>query len=104
MNILKPLGLAVLPLALAACAPPPTQVIVPIIEETPVTEADAPGDTCGATTYQQYVGQQSPQISLPAGTVIRHYRTGDPITMDHASGRINFEYDRTGKLVKVACG
>lgn len=101
MTMFKPLSLAALPLLLAACAPPPTQVIVPIVEETPAT---APGDTCGASTYQQYVGQTSPQISLPAGTVYRHYRTGDPITMDLATGRINFEYDRTGKLIKVACG
>lgn len=101
MTIIKPLCLAALPLTLAACAPPPTEVIVPIIDETPAT---APGDTCGATTYQTYVGQQSPAINLPAGTTFRHYRTGDPITMDLASGRINFEYDRTGKLIKVSCG
>lgn len=101
MTMLKPLCLLALPLALAACAPPPTKIVVPIIDETPAT---APGDTCGATTYQSYVGQQSPQISLPAGTVFRHHRSGDPVDADRASGRINFEYDRSGKLVRVSCG
>lgn len=88
-----------LPLALLACAP---------VEEPPAEEESwrqlTSDDPCGAGAYQQYVGQTSPQISLPAGTVVRHYRTGDPITMDMAPGRINFEYDRSGKLVKVTCG
>ena len=81
--------------ALAACAPPPqtTTIIVP----------DA-ASTCVATDYEQYVGQRSPAISLPAGTVYRHYRTGDPVTMDFNPNRINFEYNRSGTLVKVSCG
>ena len=80
------------PLALAACA-----------ETTEVVLPDA-SDTCGAAAYQQYVGQKSPAISLPAGTVFRDYRSGDPVTMDMAPARINFEYDRSGTLVKVTCG
>ena len=80
------------PLALAACAET-TEVVLP-----------DPSDTCGAAAYQQYVGQKSPAISLPAGTVFRDYRSGDPVTMDMAPARINFEYDRSGTLVKVTCG
>lgn len=64
----------------------------------------SPDDPCGAAAYQQYVGEKSPAISLPAGTNFRHYRTGDPVTMDFSPTRINFEYDRTGTLVEVSCG
>lgn len=79
---------------LAACAQPPsTTVIVP-------TEPME----CIAADYQQYVGEKSPAISLPAGTEYRDYRTGDPVTADHNPMRLNFEYDRTGKLVSVTCG
>ena len=31
-------------------------------------------------------------------------RTGDPVTMDFAPKRLNFEYDRSGKLIRVTCG
>ena len=86
------------PLALAACAET-TEVVLPDAEVI-----TAPSDTCGAAAYQQYVGQKSPAISLPAGTVFRDYRSGDPVTMDMAPARINFEYDRSGTLVKVTCG
>ena len=82
-------------LALSACAPPlsTTTVVVP-----------AASTQCIADQYQQYVGQQSPAISLPAGTEYRHYRTGDPVTKDLNPTRLNFEYDRGGRLVSVTCG
>ena len=86
------------PLALMACAET-TEVVLPDAEVT-----TDPNDACGAAAYQQYVGQKSPAISLPAGTNFRHYRSGDPVTMDFAPARLNFEYDRSGTLVKVTCG
>lgn len=91
-----PLALAALggTAALAACAPPPsTTVIVP-----------PAASECLASDYQQYIGQQSPAITLPAGTVYRHYRTGDAVTEDANPARLNFEYDRSGRLVSVTCG
>ncbi|SEH99293.1 I78 family peptidase inhibitor [Paracoccus alkenifer] len=81
--------------ALAACAPPPSTTTI-IVPEGP--------ETCIATDYAQYVGERSPAISLPAGTVYRHYRTGDPVTADFNPNRVNFEYNRSGTLVKVSCG
>ncbi|TKW65729.1 MAG: hypothetical protein DI616_14030 [Paracoccus denitrificans] len=91
---------AVAALALAACSvSTESDVVVPEPEVIAT-----PGDECGAAAYQQYVGQKSPAISLPAGTNFRHYRSGDPITMDLAPSRLNFEYDRSGTLVKVSCG
>lgn len=87
------------PLVLAACAAQPTAEVV--------TDRDKffdGSDACNSAAYQQYVGQKSPQISLPAGTTMRDYRTGDPVTMDMQPERINFEYDRSGTLVRVSCG
>ena len=87
-------------LALAACAVnTENDVVIP-----DVAIISTPGDECGASTYQQYVGQKSPGISMPPGTEFRHYRSGAPITMDYSATRVNFEYDRSGKLVKVSCG
>ncbi|WP_195759855.1 I78 family peptidase inhibitor [Paracoccus sp. S-4012] len=87
---------------LSACVPvavpaPPPVVVVPNIG-TP------PADACNSAAYQQFVGQRSPGITLPPGTDVRHYRTGDAVTMDYSAERINFEYDRRGVLVRVSCG
>ena len=82
--------------ALAGCvmAPPPsTTIVVP-----------SAATQCIADQYQQYVGQQSPAITVAAGTEYRHYRTGDPVTRDLNPTRLNFEYDRSGRLVSVTCG
>lgn len=83
---------------LSACVavPPPAVVVVP--------DATLPGDACNSAAYQQYVGERSPAITLPAGTTVRHFRTGDPLTMDNDPQRINFEYNRSGTLVRVTCG
>ena len=81
--------------ALAACAPPPSTTVV----VTPPAS-----NVCIADQLQQYVGQRSPAITVPAGTVVRDYRTGDPVTMDYSPSRVNFEYSRSGTLVKVSCG
>lgn len=74
---------------------------------TPTTVAVVPankGDTCGAAKYSALIGQKSPVISVAAGTEFRHFRTGEPVTMDFSPERLNFEYDRRGKLVNVTCG
>ncbi|MFV0411563.1 MAG: I78 family peptidase inhibitor [Paracoccus sp. (in: a-proteobacteria)] len=83
------------PLALMACEPVP---------ETSMREAMTAEDACGSANYQNLVGQKSPAISLPAGTDYRQYRTGDPVTLDMRPMRINFEYDKSGTLIKVSCG
>ena len=80
---------------LAACAPPPSTTVV----VTPPVQT-----VCIADQFQQYVGQKSPAISMPPGTEFRHYRSGAPITMDYSATRVNFEYDRSGKLIRVSCG
>ncbi|WBU65406.1 hypothetical protein [Paracoccus aerodenitrificans] len=85
------------------------EVVADAVVVTETTEADAvvvtdANDTCGAAAYQQFVDEVSPEITLPAGTVFRHYRTGDAVTADMNPTRLNFEYDRTGALVSVTCG
>lgn len=80
---------------LAGCAPAPS---------TPVVVVPEPPGECTAANYQQFIGQKSPAITVPDGTAVRHYRTGDPVTMDLNPTRLNFEYSRSGKLVKVTCG
>lgn len=95
----KLLSLIAAPALLAACTV--VQPVEPVPVPVPVT---APGDTCNAAAYQAFVGQRSPEITLPAGSVFRHYRTGDPVTMDYNANRLNFEFNRAGTLVKVSCG
>lgn len=83
-------------LSLAAC----TTVVV----EEPVPEPEPTVDACNSAAYQQFIGERSPAVAVPAGTVFRHYRSGDPVTMDLNPARLNFEYDRSGVLTKVSCG
>ncbi|TWI36720.1 I78 family peptidase inhibitor [Paracoccus sulfuroxidans] len=85
------------PLLLAACE----NDGIPVVVDTEVTPV---ADACGSANYTSLIGQKSPQISVPAGTVHRSYRTGDPVTMDLNPMRVNFEYDRSGKLIAVSCG
>lgn len=92
------------PLALMACATGSETEIVTEDPAAATSEAVDAADACGAANYQQYVGEKSPTVMLPAGTVFRHYRTGDAVTMDLVPTRLNFEYDRSGNLVKVSCG
>lgn len=96
MSLRSPLALGVAALSLAAC----TTVVV---EEAPPVELP-PADACNSAAYQQFVGQRSPAITLPSDAVYRHYRSGDPVTMDLVAERLNFEYDRTGTLIRVSCG
>lgn len=94
------LAAALLAMPLVAACTTDTGSQTTVVTATTVT----PTDACGAASYQAYVGQLSPQISVPAGTEMRHYRTGDPLTRDLRVDRLNFEYDRSGRLVAVTCG
>ena len=102
MKQILPLILSV-PLLLLACDNAAS-------EANDMTDADsAPGDgaaddSCGATRFTDLVGQTNPILTIPADTPYRTYRTGDPVTMDFAPKRLNFEYDRSGKLIRVTCG
>ncbi|WP_017997960.1 I78 family peptidase inhibitor [Paracoccus sp. N5] len=83
-----------IPLLAAGCVPEPAPP-----EPTPPAE-----DSCGAGRYLGLVGQSGVTISIPADQAYRSYKTGDPVTMDYNPNRLNFEHDKTGKLVRVSCG
>ncbi|MDN3713985.1 I78 family peptidase inhibitor [Paracoccus cavernae] len=108
MKLFAPLALLSATLLLAACETDGTQVAIdaPVITDQGIVDAGTGGgpDACGAARYAGLVGQTSPQISVPAGTVHRSMRDGDPVTLDLQPARINFLYDRSGKLIKVSCG
>lgn len=76
-------------------------------EETATLAPDAEPsvtDSCGAERYMELVGQTNPSLSVPEGTLYRTYRTGDPVTQAFAPRRLNFEFDKENRLVRVKCG
>ena len=93
------------PLLLAACAEDASTGHEAVLGDE-VTNADGTTsvDSCGAAAYAGLVGQTNPSIRVAEGTPYRSYRTGDPVTSDFALKRLNFEYDRSGKLLRVTCG
>ncbi|MFC3568997.1 I78 family peptidase inhibitor [Paracoccus sp. TOH] len=91
----------------------PVVMLAPLLAAACVPESTAPepaappaiaDDSCGASRYLPLIGQTGPTISVPANTPYRSYKTGDPVTMDYNPARLNFEHDKTGKLVRVSCG
>ncbi len=95
MQLASPLALLSATLLLAACESDGVPVVV-----DPGVSADA----CHASDYKHLIGQTSPQITVSAGQAHRSYRTGDPVTLDLQATRLNFVYDRSGKLIDVTCG
>lgn len=107
-------------LALAACeyGPPPpdspgdTRISPPSGELSPRQRpprgprngpSDDP-DACGASRYQYLVGERLPD-PFPARGVVRIFRTGDPVTMDHQPSRLNVEIERRrDRIVRIFCG
>ena len=108
-------------LALAACeyGPPPhdsphdTRISPPSGEVTPrhrrprepriVPPSDDP-DACGASRYQYLLGERLPD-PFPARGVVRIFRTGDPVTMDHSPSRLNVEIERRrDRIIRIFCG
>ena len=93
------------PLLLAACTDDASSGRDAVLGEE-VTNADGTTsvDSCGAAAYAGLVGQTNPSIRVAEGTPYRTYRTGDRVTADFSLKRLNFEYDRSGKLLRVSCG
>lgn len=107
MKLFAPLALLSATLVLAACETPTTDVVIddPVLTDQGVVDgAPDAADSCGAARYAALVGQTLPQITVPAGTVHRSLRENDPMTLDLQPERINFLYDRSGKLLRVTCG
>ena len=87
-------------LALAACAPIPTDgsVSTPSGEATPVA--------CKAGDYQDYVGRNRSTIpDAPAGRIFRVLCSSCAATMDYRDNRVTFTYDdKTEVVTRVSCG
>lgn len=80
-------------LSLAAC-----------MENSGDTVAAPPEDACGASKYQNLVGQSDTvlkNITLPAGT--RVIQPNSPVTMDLRPDRLNIEIGKDHKISRVAC-
>jgi hypothetical protein len=69
----------------------------------PVT--DAVPSACGADGMQNLVGQDKAvfaAMTFPMGT--RIIEPGMPVTADFSAERLNFDLDKTGRIVRVWCG
>lgn len=69
--------------------------------------ADGPAeDACGAADLQHIVGQPaSAAEGLTAPDTVRVFRSGEPVTMDYRTERLNIELDARGRrIVRVFCG
>lgn len=102
MRLILPLILSG-PLLLAACDNAASETS-DTSDTDNATSDSAADDSCGAARFAELVGQKNPVLTIPADTPYRTYRTGDPVTMDFAPKRLNFEYDLSGKLIRVSCG
>jgi hypothetical protein len=92
-------ALALLGLALAACAKPP----LPVAAEAPS------GVQCDANAAQALVGRPAAKVAgeaqrLSGARSVRRYTTGDMLTMDFRPDRLNVESDAAGNVVKFSCG
>lgn len=77
----------------------------PAMPADPAPVATTPGDTCGASGLQAFVGSVAPQ-PFPASGPVRVYAEGDPVTMDHNPQRVNVIVDRANRqrVVAISCG
>lgn len=69
------------------------------------TAQDVENDMCGASQYQNYIGQplsalQKQRFDVP----VRAIPWNSAVTMDFNLHRLNFTADRSGKIDKVYCG
>ncbi len=71
---------------------------------TPGREAaPAAQDTCGASAYQNLIGQDAVvELSLPEPK--RSYRLGDAVTQDFVPARLNIVLDDTDTITAINCG
>lgn len=72
--------------------------------DVPVPDMDR--DACGAPGFQGWIGR--PRADLPpkpADATWRIYKTGDALTEDYSTHRLNVEIDpATDRVVRVWCG
>ena len=101
---------------LAACTPAaeepaaPAEAPAPAPAPTPSPAAPTPdsppADACGAAERQGWVGQPRSAVpATPAGANWRIFETGQPVTQDLRSDRLNVEINPDPQqVVSVRCG
>ena len=97
------LALPLLALAsLSACIIP-----IPVPNGTPGSIVVDPGDSCGARSLQNFVGQPATvaeATTFQGAAAVRVLRPGDVITQEVNPARVNFRADAAGTIVVVDCG
>jgi hypothetical protein len=89
-------------LGLAGCIP----ATAPPVPPPPTAQPDQ----CGASRVQKYRGFIASDSLLEtvrqeSGTeLLRHYATGDPVTMDYRATRLNVEVASNGRIAALRCG
>ncbi|MBV7407572.1 I78 family peptidase inhibitor [Maritimibacter sp. DP1N21-5] len=76
-------------------------------QEEEVAGATPTDDLCGASQYQDLVGQDEAAVAAAGITPGQKARVFGPdavLTMDYRSDRINVELDASGKVIRVYCG
>lgn len=73
--------------------------------DTAAVSAAPQADECGASQYQNYLGQpltrlESQHFEVP----VRAIPWNGAVTMDFNLHRLNFEADKSGKISKIYCG
>lgn len=92
MFYLKRIIILCMPLVVIACA-----------QSHPETVPDE--DKCGASHYQQWLGQPLSGLEFEHFTVpVRAITPTSMATLDFNLRRLNFFTDRTGKISRVYCG
>lgn len=92
--------------ALAACAPPPEEVVTGIDgtpDSTSGLEERLP-DTCNLSNYEGFVGQPLAAVTLPTDVKTRIVRSNSIVSQVYESARVNFHVDDGGTITKVICG
>ena len=87
-------------------AEPPTATPEPGVPEALPSLPTAEQDTCGASTYATWLGQEYGRVPpAPAGKVVRVVCSTCPMTMDFSAERLNIIYDeKTGLVTRLSCG
>ena len=104
--ILRPLGSAVLLLALAACAAPPVPADQPP-EERPTSTAQG---VCDPSAVQAAVGKPATTDTIERVRVDSHSRVvrvlhpGQMVTMEFSAERVDIRVDGNNVILAITCG
>ena len=84
----------------------PAETPQPGVPEPIAALPTAEQDSCGASAYSVYMGQEFERVPpAPAGKVVRVVCSTCPMTMDFNAERLNVIYDeKTSLVTRLSCG